>query len=297
MLKNTLYFGKPYHLSARQQQLVLQNKETGENYNRNLEDTGYLIIDHPQITFTQGVMQLCAENNVAVIICDSKHHPASMMLHLDTHNLQGERFREQVEASEPLRKQLWQQTIKAKIENQAAVITATGGDGSFLNSLKSKVLSGDSSNTEGYAAKVYWKLLFGPDFVREREGAPPNLFLNYGYAIVRASIARALACAGLLPVLGIHHHNRYNSFALADDIMEPFRPWVDYLVWKQKNEMPGLTELEPEVKKNYLQLLTSDCSYKGNLSPLMVAMEQTAYNLAACFGGKQRKLIFPEFKL
>jgi len=294
MLKKILSFSNPFHLSTKLDQLVIANKDTGELITRPIEDLGFIILDNQQITFTQHVLQLLAENNVSVVICDSKHHPSSMLMHLDTHHIQAERFRHQISASEPLRKQLWQQTVKAKIRNQAKVLELAGEKNITLINLANKVSSGDTSNIEGQAARIYWKQLFGSTFYRQREGPPPNPSLNYGYAIVRAAIARAVVGSGLLPTLGIHHHNKYNSFALADDVMEPYRPFVDLLVYRQIRAIPDYHNITKERKAEFLQLLSSDCLFKSNRSPIMVAMEYSSASLAKCFEGSVKKIDYPE---
>ncbi|WP_298741283.1 type II CRISPR-associated endonuclease Cas1 [uncultured Chitinophaga sp.] len=296
MIKNILSFSNPFHLSVRWQQLVITPKEEGgKEIIRSIEDIGYVFLDHPQITYTHAVLQLLAENNVAIVICDARHHPSSMMMHLDTHHIQAERFRAQIAASEPLRKQLWQQTVKVKIRNQAAVLAKAGAAtaAAALNNLANKVLSGDITNCEAQAARIYWKALFGTDFERFREGLPPNPSLNYSYAIVRAAVARALVGSGLLATLGIHHRNKYNAFALADDIMEPYRPFTDWLVFKQVSSIPDYHVLTPERKAEYLDLLNCDCIIKGQTSPMQIAMEITAASLAKCFEGALRKIEYP----
>jgi CRISP-associated protein Cas1 len=294
MIKKLLTFGNPYYLSTRMQQLVIANKETGEEVTRPVEDLGVVIIDHPQITFTSGLMQLLAEHNVALVVCDSKHHPSTMMLHLDTHHIQAERFRQQIAASEPLKKNLWMQTIKAKVRNQAAVLKAVGENPLALESLANKVASGDPTNIEGQAARIYWKQLFGENFLRDPGGPPPNPSLNYGYSIIRAAIARALVGSGLLPTLGIHHRNKYNSYALADDVMEPYRPYVDLLVYRQRQTIGDYHNLTKERKAEFLQLLHSDVDNKGNTSPMLVAMENSSASLAQCFAGTIKKPIYPQ---
>ncbi len=294
MLKKLLSFSNPYHLSTKLGQLVIYNKETEEELTRPIEDMGFVVFDHPQITFTQSVFQLMAEHNVAIVICDGKHHPASMMLHLDVHHIQAERFKYQISCTEPLRKNLWMQTVKAKIRNQAAVLQLTGNNNLALLNLANKVNSGDPGNIEGQAARIYFKQLYGENFLREREGLPPNPSLNYGYSIIRAAVARALTGSGLLPTLGIHHRNKYNSFALADDIMEPFRPFVDWLVYKQIHTIPNYHDLNKERKGEFLALLNEACVYKRENSPLMVAMSYVSAGLARCFEGKAKKLEYPE---
>jgi CRISPR-associated protein Cas1 len=293
MVKRSLFFGNPYHLGTEKEQLTITDKSTAEQRTVPIEDLGFVVLEHPQITFSQKLMQKFAEHNVAVVFCNEKYLPASLLLHLDTHHVQAERFRHQLGASEPLKKQLWQQTIKEKIQNQAEVLRLSGLDSKFLEVMIPRVQSGDVGNQEGQAARVYWRMLFGQEFTREREGEAPNAFLNYGYAIIRAGVARALAGAGLLPTLGIHHRNKYNHYALADDIMEPYRPFVDRLVWQrmQLDSFSGV--LEKDDKAAFLGLLASDTVMGKETSPMMIAMQHTAQSLAKAFAGETRKLKYP----
>lgn len=294
MIKRTLFFTNPYHICTRNLQLNITEKETGEVRTVPIEDIGYIVFEHPNITFTQSVMQLLAENNTAVIFCNDKFHPSSMLFHLDTHYIQTERFKYQINASEPLKKQLWKQTIQSKINNQAAVLELFDKNGSPLRYKASKVKSGDVTNEEAKAAKVYWSALFSKSFRRERYGDTPNSALNYGYAILRAATARALAGSGLLSTLGIHHRNKYNSFCLADDIMEPYRPYVDQLVNEMYIGGMNCSELAKAEKSQILTLLTADVLIDGQTSPLMVALSKTTSSLAKCFEGTLRKITYPE---
>lgn len=293
MLKRTLFFGNPYHISTRDKQLQIASRESGEVHTVPIEDIGCIVFEHPHISFTQSVMQLLAEHNAAVIFCDDKYHPSSMLFHLDTHYVQTERFKQQINASEPLKKQLWQQTIKCKIENQAALLKREGKNPEPLLYKASCVKSGDPTNEEAKAAKLYWSSLLGEDFRRERFGEGPNPALNYGYAILRAATARALSGSGLLSTLGIHHRNKYNSFCLADDIMEPYRPFVDALVLAMQNEGLNCCELGKDEKARLLQLLTEDVQMKEQTSPLMVALSKTTASLAQCFEGGRKKIHYP----
>ena len=237
MIKKTLCFTNPAYLSLHQCQLVIRLPEVVENESLSnvlkeqaertipVEDIGVVVLDHRRITITSGALDALLENNCAVITCNAQGHPVGLLLPLSGNTLQSERFREQIDSSLPLRKQLWQQTIKQKIANQAAVLrSVTGNDEKCMQVWAEQVRSGDPDNIEARAAAHYWQHLFPelPHFVRSREGEPPNNLLNYGYAILRAVVARALVGSGLLPTLGIHHHNRYNAYCLADDIMEPY---------------------------------------------------------------------------
>ena len=295
MIKRTLFFSSPCKLNTKDNQLFIENRETGELNQAPIEDLGFVVFDNPAIIITQNLIQRFSENNVAVVFCDSRHHPSSMLLHLDTNNIQTEIFNAQINAKEPLKKQLWQQTIKTKIKNQAAVLNYIGKKGSPLTSISKKVLSGDTSNIEARAARIYWKSLFGKDFTRDRYGLPPNNALNYGYAILRAAVARALAGSGLLPALGIHHKNRYNSFCLADDIMEPYRPFVDIEVYRLHKQIEDAEELNKELKAELLNILTVDIFINKKKSPLMVGLSQTTASLGKCFKGKSKKIQYPVF--
>lgn len=293
MLKRTLFFGNPYHICTRDRQLQVSEKESGELKTVPIEDIGFIVFEHPHITFTQSVMQLLAENNTAVIFCDEKYHPSSMLFHLDTHYVQTERFKHQINASEPLKKQLWQQTVKHKISNQARLAEKRAYSADALYQKAKRVKSGDVTNEEAKAARVYWTRILGEDFRRERYGDEPNPALNYGYAILRAATARALAGSGLLATLGIHHRNKYNSFCLADDIMEPYRPFVDEIVLEMRTEGMDCGNLGKLEKTKLLSILTVDTMLKDQTSPLMVALSKTTASLAKCFDGSMRKISYP----
>ncbi len=296
MLKRILYFSKPYHLNTKNEQLIITNKENGEIKQAPIEDIGFAVFDHPQITFTQSVVQILAENNTAIVFCDKKHHPSSLLYHLDSNTVQSEIFRHQINASEPLKKNLWKQTIEAKIKNQAALIKKIGRDESQIHLHSQLVKSGDTDNREAQAARLYWKRLFSEGFKRERYGMPPNPSLNYGYAILRAAVARALSASGLLPTLGIHHHNKYNAYCLADDIMEPYRPFVDECVLEIKKNNPDYHIIDKNQKATLLNILNKDVYFENINRPLMVGLSITTASLARCFNGKTKKLLFPSFK-
>lgn len=221
MIKRTLYFGNPAYLSMRLSQLVVKMPENGDSFRTiPIEDIGIVILDNKQITMTQSLLEALIDNNCAVISCGSNHMPVGLMLPLYGNTIQNERFRRQIEASLPLKKQLWQQTIQVKISNQAAVLKLTTGEEHDNMRIWAKnVRSGDPDNLEARAAAYYWKNFFPNNsrFIRGREEDDPNSLFNYGYAILRAIIARALVGSGLLPTFGIHHHNRYNAYCLADE--------------------------------------------------------------------------------
>lgn len=308
MIKKTLYFGNPVYLSLKDAQLVIKLPEIVKNSSlpesfkqvsnitKPIEDIGVVVLDNKQITISSGALEALLENNCAVITCNSKSMPIGLMLPLYGNTTQNERFRQQLDASLPLLKQLWQQTMKAKIENQAAVLNeCTGEEVRCMKIWAADVKSGDPDNLEARAAAYYWKNLFGQDgFTRDREGVPPNNLLNYGYAILRAVVARGLVASGLLPTLGIHHHNRYNAYCLADDIMEPYRPYVDRLVYSITKTNLNYSELTQELKAQLLTIPTLDTKISGKRSPLMVAVGQTTASLYKCFSGELRRISYPE---
>jgi len=295
MLKRTIFLSNPYHLSLKNKQLVISEKAGMPVKTVPIEDIGFIVLEHPQISVTMKLMEQLNENNVAVVFCDSKHMPSSMLLPLDAHHIQNELFRAQINGSEPLKKNLWKQTIEAKIKNQARLLEKHGFNGRSLKNLAKTVKSGDSDNREGFAARLYWNSLFGKGFIRDRYGEPPNMYLNYGYILLRSAVARSLAGSGLLATLGIHHRNRYNAFCLADDIMEPYRPWVDEIAIELDRKWPGQMMLEKEQKAGLLQLMAADVKIGENRRPLMVALSQTTASLARCFTGETRKITYPVF--
>lgn len=299
MIKRTIHIGSPARLSLRQQQMLMSKEDgSGNRMEKTMpvEDLGAVILEDPQISITHGLMAYLMEHNVAVITCDARHMPTGLMLNLCGHTTQTERFRHQVEASQPLRKQLWQQTVRQKIENQAAVLRRVGVEEKSLARLAAAVRSGDPDNREGVAAAFYWPRVFAqnPGFVRERESGWPNNLLNYGYAILRAVMARSLVGSGLMPTMGIHHHNRYNHYCLADDMMEPYRPYVDLLVADiidRTDEAPDF--LTTAQKTELLNVPVIDVSMGDKTRPLMVAATETTASLARCFAGETRKLSLP----
>ncbi len=308
MIKRTLYFGNPAYLSLTNKQLVIRLPEVEKADNVSeiikeksvrtipIEDIGVVVLDHKQVTVTQALLEALLAKNVAVVTCDTSHLPLGLLLPLNANTTQNERFRNQLYASTPLRKQLWQQTIQAKIRNQAAILKQNT-KAPVTNMLKwaNEVKSGDSDNLEARAAVYYWKSVFPgiEDFVRGREELPPNNLLNYGYAILRAITARALVASGMMPILGIHHHNRANAYCLADDIMEPYRPYVDQLVINIINSGEDYDQLTTNIKAKLLAIPTLDVTIEGTRRPLMIAMSQTTASLYKCFEGSLRKIIYP----
>ena len=308
MIKRTLYFGNPSYLSLRNAQLVLRLPEVSNNdtlpdtFKKEaertipVEDIGVVVLDHSQITITQGLLEALLENNCAIITCDKSRLPVGLVLPLCGNTTQNERFRDQLNASLPLKKQLWQQTVQQKIANQAAILESRGIVAKNMRAWVGEVRSGDIDNMEARAAAYYWSSIFPhlDSFRRDRDGDPPNNLLNYGYAILRAVVARSLVIIGLLPTLGIHHHNRYNAYCLADDVMEPYRPYVDGLVCEIIESGKDYSMLTTELKAKLLSLLVVEVGIQGRRSPLMVAVAQTTASLYKCFNGELRKIIYPE---
>jgi len=303
MIKRTLYFGNPAYLSVKNDQLSI--KRMDEKLNTEIittvpiEDIGIIIIDNHQITCTHSFIEKLLANNTAVVTRDSTNHPTELLLPLSGNSVQTERYKYQIEASLPLKKQLWQQTIERKIRNQAMVLKKRRN--MEVNNMlfwADSVKSGDSQNHEARAAAFYWQNLLPEvdDFTRERYGDYPNNFLNYGYAILRATMARALISSGLLPTFGIFHKNRYNAYCLADDIMEPYRPYVDRIVLEIMDEFPNQFEINKNIKAKLLQIPVIDIFISGQRSPLMVGISQTTASLQKCFESGLRKIVYPELQ-
>ncbi|MEM9424520.1 MAG: type II CRISPR-associated endonuclease Cas1 [Spirochaetota bacterium] len=313
-MKRTLYFGNPYHLSVRRKQFCFRAKDGTLEDSCPIEDLGILVLDHPALSMTVPLLLELAAANVAVVFCDKSHLPAAQLLSLNGHSLQQKYQSAQVEASQPLKKRLWQQTVVSKIMNQQILLRQLGKDSGPLKRYAATVKSGDSDNREAAAAQYYWPALWGQGFIRQtRSGmsaaknaevsgnalsADPfaeswgnvNFLLNYGYAVLRAAVARALIGSGLLISYGIHHHNQYNPYPLADDVMEPYRPFVDSMVMQlqQKHE-------KKEAKRHLLGLLACDVSIGRVRRPLLNALSITSASLQRCFSGESRKLEYPRF--
>lgn len=299
MIKRTIAITTPCHLSLRQEQMLVRSKliegDTGRTVP--IEDMGMLLMEQEQITVTQGLLAKLMEHNVAVVHCNEQHHPIGMLLNFEGNVTQTETFIAQAEASKPLKKQLWQQVVKAKIGNQSMVLETLGLDGGRLQKLVQDVRSGDTDNREGVAAVYYWPKVFNgfPDFQRGRDGHYPNNLLNYGYAILRATVARALVGSGLHPTLGLFHRNRYNAFCLADDMMEPYRPVVDQVVAGiVGGRPPDIEQLDQAAKINLLRIPTLDVTMNGKTRPLMVAVSETSASLTRAFLGTDNTLVLPQ---
>lgn len=300
MIKRTVYFGNPAYLSMNKQQLVVNYPKVEEAKTVPIEDLGIVFLDHPQITITQPLISKLLDYNVALITCNERHLPQGLMLNLDGHHTQQAQLAAQIEARAALKDRLWKTVIQQKIYNQAAVLKLTGASIENMNYWAGQVKNGDPDNYEGRAAAHYWKTVFVDyieGFTRGRFEAAPNSLLNYGYAILRAVVARSLVGSGLHPSLGIHHHNKYNAYCLADDIMEPYRPYVDQLVLKILGDEEGEVELSWDVKSILLTIPTLDVIINQKRKPLMLAVQQTTASLAACYLKERKKLKLPVWEI
>ena len=293
MIKQTLMFTSPVALSLKYGQLVVKSLDDDKTLTRPVEDIGFLVIDNPMISLTIPLLNELVSNNVAVIVCDKKQMPQAMLQPLVGNTTLQETYKYQIEAAAPLRKQMWKQLVEAKIRNQAALLDRVGKEGKMLKPFYANVKSGDADNREGAAARVYWSQLFENGFKREREGDTPNPFLNYGYTILRAAVARALVGSGLYPAFGIFHRNRYNAFPLADDVMEPYRPFVDEVVYSlcQDDEV---IELDKNVKSRLLRVLFADVKIGRMMRPLEVALSLTTASMVKMFKGDSQTLSLPK---
>jgi len=282
----------PARLSIQHRQLVIERPEQPPA-TIPCEDLGVLLVDHPAVTYTHGVFTALAEAGAAIVLCGPKHLPSSLLLPLNANTLQTERQRAQLEVALPLKKRLWQAIVASKLRQQAAVLRALTNEDAGLEALARRVRSGDPENLEAQAAQRYWPRLFGHAFRRHPDGDPPNNLLNYGYMAFRAAMARALCAAGLLPTVGIHHHNRYNPFCLADDLIEPYRPFVD---WRVRNflthhDAPG--SLDREAKQVLLSLFNETIQVGQHHSLLFLALHATAASLNDSFASGEPQLALP----
>ena len=299
MYKRTIYFGNPAYLSTRLEQLVIAYPEQErEHATIPIEDIGVVILDHQQTTITSGLFAKLIQNKVAIVHCNHKHMPISLAQPLVGHTEQTKRFYEQLAMSQPLKKNLWKQIVQQKIDNQAILLQTTGEDVVPMYQFSANVLSGDTSNQEAIAAAYYWRYLFADnlEFSREREGEPPNHFLNYGYAILRALTARAIVSAGLIPSIGIHHKSKYNAYCLADDLIEPYRVYVDQLVVEFVEEGYVDEELPKEIKIELLQLPQLDVKINCQTKTLLNAVSQTIASFYHCIIGEKRGLSLPVYE-
>lgn len=297
MIKRTLFFSNPTYLSTKNEQMFIQfpDKEK-EPATVPIEDIGYVVLEHPQITITHKLIGKLLANKTAVIMCDDRRMPNGYLQPLQGSTLQSERIKLQANLSKPLKDNLWQQTIIAKIKNQAGVLEAKGKDARKLYYWAKNVKSGDAENHESFSSAYYWSTLMGEDFIRDRYGYPPNNLLNYGYAILRAVTARAISSTGLHPSLGIFHKNKYNAYCLADDIMEPYRPYVDDLVYEIWKSGTNIDSLNIDIKQKLLQIPVMDVRVGKRNGPLMNAMSRTTNSLYECMKRDKRKILYPSYE-
>lgn len=291
MIKRTLLFSSSCKITVRNEQLVVENRETGEIKKASVEDVGIIIIENQMTSISVPALNALSDNNCAVVFCDSRHMPCSMLMNLDSNSIQGEHYRQQIDASLPLKKNIWKQIVQAKVLNQSKLLNELGYEGDQLKPYYMNVKSGDSDNREGLAARIYWEILMGDDFVRDRYGEDPNPLLNYGYSILRAGMVRAIMGSGLFPAFGLFHKNRYNAFPLADDLMEPYRPYVDQIVVQLMRE--GKRELDTESKQRLLRVMFIDTEFKSITRPLELALSVTTASLAKCFSGERKTIEYP----
>lgn len=274
---------KPCKLSVKNRQLMYEPFED-EALKLPLEDISVVILENKQILLSSSLLSELAQYDVALFACDDHHLPSGSFFPYHHHSRYSETAWFQLESSEPLKKRLWQEVVKAKINNQAAVLEALHKDGSKkLFEIAKLVQSGDVKNAEAYAANLYWKYLFG-NFNRGDENNIINSALNYGYAIVRGAMARSVVGSGLMPCFGIHHFNKLNQFNLVDDLMEPFRPFVDYQVTLM--EWTEIKELTPKLKNQLISVMTTNCLMNKEEIGLLYSIEMEATSVAKCFRNK-----------
>lgn len=260
-----------------------------------LPEVAVLVGAHKAVAYTHSVFSGLARHGGVFIACDERRMPAAMMLPLTGHHRQSERFAQQAGAGKPVKKRAWQQVIKAKVSLQGRVLADFRGDDHGLAAMADRVRSGDPDNVEGQAARRYWPALFDDaSFRRDHEAGGANILLNYGYAVLRAMTARAICAAGLHPSLGIHHHNRYDAFPLADDLMEPFRPLVDRAVLLHVSQYGMDAELDKEAKAALIGALLGRFEAHGELRSLADILGRMAASLAAVFAGERKALLLPD---
>ena len=292
MMKRTLVFSNPVYLSLRNQQLVLAYKDAPEHTTTvPIEDIGVVVVENQQVSVTLPLLNALTENEVQVVFCNATGMPSSMLLGFEGNNLQGETLRNQMSCGELLKKQLWKQIVESKIRNQSRLLDKVGQEGACLRPYYSNVKSGDADNREGSAARIYFQRLFGADFVRDRTLPGINALLNYGYTILRAAVSRAIVSSGLFPAIGLFHHNRSNAFPLADDLMEPYRPFVDEAVYDLL--MQGNMELTKDTKAKLIMVLYADTEFENVNRPLSVGLSMTTSSLVRCYAKDCLKLSLP----
>ncbi len=294
MIKRIIDISDAAYIHLKHQQLLIDKQ--GETVGQvPIEDLGVLILQHPAIVLTQQVIIACQKNKVVIVFCDNKHLPYSVILPIgESHTLHNKILKQQIAITEPTRKRLWQQIVQHKIKQQAKTLVRLDKSAVRLDRLATQVKTGDSGNCEALAAQAYWKLLFGQGFKRDVDLDGINSLLNYGYSIARAMVARSICGAGLHPALGLFHKNQYNSLCLADDIMEPFRPWVDFIVYQIAAN--GALEINQKSKQELLGLLHEIVEYDHKKMPFMIAMHYLMADLKRCYNHDQKKLLYPSLE-
>lgn len=292
MIKRILEVSNPSYLHLKQQQLIIEQEKI-QVAKIPIEDIGALILANPAIVLTQPLIIACGQNKVAIIFCDERHLPYSTIIPLQANSLHQKILHQQIKISQPTKKRLWQQIIRQKIQNQSNTLQCFNKPHKKLKRLTDEVKSGDSTNCEAIAAQYYWKALFGKKFNRDQNAGGVNAMLNYGYSIMRAMVARSICGAGLHPTLGLFHHNQYNALCLADDLMEPFRPWIDAISYQYYQENPNISITQP-TKTLFLNLLNQAITYKGEQMPLMVSLHYIMADLKRNYTGEIKQLQYPE---
>lgn len=255
-----------------------------------LDDIAAVIGNAHGLTYSNNVLVALAERNVPLVITSANHTPVAFLWPLDGHHGQSGRMDAQLDASLPLKKRLWSQLVKAKLQQQAAVMEACGESPALITALIAKIRVGDPGNIEAQAARRYWSRVMGQGFTRDQDGDGINALLNYGYTILRSATARAVLAAGLHPGIGLHHSNRQNAMRLVDDLMEPYRPVIDWRIRELHRE--GASTLTPETKRNLVHTLYFDLDTNSGRTPLMVCVQKLAVSLAQVFAGEREKLDF-----
>lgn len=280
------------HLSALRGFLIV-SQDREEVGRVPLDDVGAVIVHAHGVTWSTNLLVALAERGALMVLCAANHSPVAVCLPLEGHHAQNAHFRAQWDAARPLSKQLWRRIVVAKIRWQAAILEAHGRDATAFDLLTRKVGSGDPENVEAQAARRYWPLLMGEDFRRDRAAEGTNGLLNYGYTILRSLVARAVVAAGLHPSIGVHHANRGNAFALADDLIEPFRPLVDSLTLRLI--AAGTARVTSEAKRAFAGLIAFDLPGPTGTTTVTGAANRRAQTLADCFeSGRAADLVLPE---
>lgn len=292
MIKRIVDIAKPAYVHMKNAQLLIEHDKVVIG-SIPIEDLGVVILQHPAIVITQAVVIACQQNNVAMVFCDERHLPYSLILPIGEGNtLHQKVLRLQVATKKPVTNRIWKQIVQQKIAEQERTLLLAGVKTTLLGRLVSKVKSGDTENHEAQAAQHYWPRLFGKSFRRDYEAVGVNALLNYGYAVVRALVARAIVAGGLHPALGIHHHNQYNALCLADDLMEPFRPWVDlvvYQIWMENKKV----KIDQHNKQNILGLLSESVQMNKKTMPMMTACHYLVADFKRCLEGALTSIKYP----